>query len=81
MALNRLGINDLETTLRYNCLRRFGFVQQNNSIINEIASFVVDDRVGPSRTKKPGENASNWRLQISICLKMTQTTDSSGERI
>ena len=65
--LRKLGINNIQTLLRYNRLRWFGHVVRNDGCINNITEFEVDGQRGRGRPKKTWKDAINndlrhWKL-------------------
>ena len=50
--LNRLGIDDLETTIGYDHPHWFGHIQRSTSPLNEITNFVLDGCDGRGRPRK-----------------------------
>ena len=65
--LRKLGINNIQTLLRYNRLRWFGHVVRNDGCINSITEFEVDGQRGRGRPKKTWKDTINndlrhWKL-------------------
>ena len=61
--LRKLGINNIQTLLRYNRLRWFGHVVRNDGCINSITEFEVVGQRGRGRPKK------TWKDTISNDLR------------
>ena len=76
--LRKLGINNIQTLLRYNRLRWFGHVVRNDGCINSITEFEVVGQRGRGRPKK------TWKDTINNDLRSYQgqipLTEWSGER-
>ena len=65
--LRKLGINNIQTLLRYNRLRWFGHVVRNDGCINSITEFEVVGQRGRGRPKKTWKDTINndlrhWKL-------------------
>ena len=65
--LRKLGINNIQTLLRYNRLRWFGHVVRNDGCINSITEFEVVGQCGHGRPKKTWKDTINndlrhWKL-------------------
>ena len=65
--LRKLGINNIQTLLRYNRLRWFGHVVRNDGCINSITEFEVVGQHGRGRPKKTWKDTINndlrhWKL-------------------
>ena len=65
--LRKLGINNIQTLLRYNRLRWFGHVVRNDGCINSITEFEVVGQRGRGRQKKTWKDTINndlrhWKL-------------------
>ena len=65
--LRKLGINNIQTLLRYNRLRWFGHVVRNDGCINSITEFEVGGQCGRGRLKKTWKDTINndlrhWKL-------------------
>ena len=65
--LIKLGINNIQTLLRYNRLRWFGHVVRNDGCINSITEFEVVGQRGRGRPKKTWKDTINndlrhWKL-------------------
>ena len=65
--LRKLGINNIQTLLRYNRLRWFGHVVRNDGCINSITEFEVVGQRGRGRLKKTWKDTINndlrhWKL-------------------
>ena len=64
--LRKLGINNIQTLLRYNRLRWFGHVGRNDGCINSITEFEVVGQRGRGRQKKTWKdminNLRHWKL-------------------
>ena len=65
--LGKLGINNIQTLLRYNRLRWFGHVVRNDGCINSITEFEVVGQRGRGRPKKTWKDTINndlrhWKL-------------------
>ena len=65
--LRKLGINNIQTLLRYNRLRWFGHVVRNDGCINSITEFEVVGQCGRGRPKKTWKDTINndlrhWKL-------------------
>ena len=61
--LRKLGINNIQTLLRYNRLRWFGHVVRNDGCINNITEFEVDGLRGRGRPK------NTWKDTITNDLR------------
>ena len=66
-SLRKLGINNIQTLLRYNRLRWFGHVVRNDGSINSITEFEVVGQRGRGRAKKTWKDRINndlrhWKL-------------------
>ena len=61
--LRKLGINNIQTLLRYNRLRWFGHVVRNDGCINSITEFEVGGQRGRGRPKK------TWKYTINNDLR------------
>ena len=67
--LKKLGLNDIQTLLRYNRLRRFGHVSRNNNCINNIKEVKVAGQCGRRRTRKTWKDLLNrieWRKNLRL---------------
>ena len=67
MQDKKLGINNIQTLLRYNRLRWFGHVVRNDGCINSITEFEVVGQRGRGRPKKTWKDTINndlrrWKL-------------------
>ena len=65
--LRKLGVNNIQTLLRYNRLRWFGHVVRNDGCINSITEFEVVGQRGRGRPKKTWKDTINndlrhWKL-------------------
>ena len=65
--LRKLGINNIQTLLRYNRLRWFGHVVRSDGCINSITEFEVVGQRGRGRPKKTWKDTINndlrhWKL-------------------
>ena len=61
--LRKLGINNIQTLLRYNRLRWFGHVVRNVGCINSITEFEVDGQCGCGRPRKTEEDMERYDQQ------------------
>ena len=61
--LRKLGINNIQTLLRYNRLRWFGHVVRNDGCINSITEFEVVGQRGRGRPKKTEEDMERYDQQ------------------
>ena len=61
--LGKLGINNIQTLLRYNRLRWFGHVVRNDGCINSITEFEVVGQRGRGRPKKTWKDTINNDLR------------------
>ena len=61
--LRKLGINNIQTLLRYNRLRWFGHVVRNDGCINSITEFEVVGQCGRGRPKKTWKDMINNDLR------------------
>ena len=75
--LRKLGINNIQTLLRYNRLRWFGHVVRNDGCINSITEFEVVGQRGRGRPKKTWKDTINNDLRH---WKLIPQTEWSGER-
>ena len=57
--LRKVGINNIQTLLRYNRLHWFGHVVRNDGCINSITEFEVDGQRGCGRPKKTWKDTIN----------------------
>ena len=67
--MKKLGLNDIQTLLRYNRLCWFGHVSRTDSCINNITEFKVAGQRGHGRLRE------TWKDTISDncrCLKLTR---------
>ena len=62
--LRKLGINNIQTLLRYNRLRWFGHVVRNDGCINSITEFEVVGQRGRGRPKKTWKDTINNDLTL-----------------
>ena len=77
--LRKLGINNIQTLLRYNRLRWFGHVVMNDGCINSITEFEVVGQRGRGRPKKTWKDTINNDLSHCYQGQIPQT-EWSGER-
>ena len=71
--LRKLGINNIQTLLRYNRLRWFGHVLRNDDCINSITEFEVDGQRGRGRQSTMISDTGRYQGQIP-------QTELNGER-
>ena len=64
--LRKLGINNIQTLLRYNRLRWFGHVVRNDDCINSITEFEVDGQRGRGRPKKTWKDMTNEQCSQTL---------------
>ena len=65
--LEKFGINNIQTLLRYNRLRWFGHVAKNDGCINSITALEVNGHRGRGRPRKTwrdtiNDDRKNWKL-------------------
>ena len=75
--LRKLGINNIQTLLRYNRLRWFGHVVRNDGCINSITEFEVVGQRGRGRPKK---TQSTMISDTGSYQGQIPQTEWSGER-
>ena len=67
--LRKLGINNIQTLLRYNRLHWFGHVVRNDGCINSITEFEVVGQRGRGRPKKTWKDTINNDLRQLEAIK------------
>ena len=75
--LEKLGINNIQSLLRYNRLRWFGHVARNDVFVNKITALEVDvDEVDLGRQRdRINDDHKNWKL-----TRVVLQTELIGER-
>ena len=75
--LGKLGINNIQTLLRYNRLRWFGHVVRNDGCINSITEFEVVGQRGRGRPKKTWKDTKGKSRKQNGVEKETQNKHRS----
>ena len=78
--LRKLGINNIQTLLRYNRLRWFGHVVRNDGWINSITEFEVVGQRGRGRPKKTWKDTNQQWSQTLEAIKDRSANRMSGRK-
>ena len=78
--LRKLGINNIQTLLRYNRLRWFGHVVRNDGCINSITEFEVVGQRGRKDEGRHGKIRSTMISDTGSYQGQIPKTEWSGER-